>query len=255
MNFILRLARYAGYGNPVATRVILYSEKSLFNTKLSSHVALPMTFAKKAGSLAVLSICGHHRFVVAAGLVLQVAAWSASSAMAGAAGAPPPEQATPAVGIRTQPTASVPRVAFDNGLLSIRAEDCVLGDVLKAVEAATGVAIDSASSPSERVSVDIGPGKTLDVLASLLNASSYDYYILLGPQQQGNSVSRITLTPRGGGQAPMPNGTSELAMRLQGETKGDLALDPKRLQEVQREQQRQFEQRFGACIAQGCDQS
>jgi hypothetical protein len=80
-------------------------------------------------------------------------------------------------------------------LLGIRAENSTLGDVLKAVQSATGASIDSPGFASERVYVNLGPGEPRDILASLLNGSRYDY-ILLGSQQQPNSVARVMLTVR-----------------------------------------------------------
>jgi len=94
-----------------------------------------------------------------------------------------------------QTAATQPQVTFRDGLLSIRAENSTLGDVLKAVQSATGASIDSPGVASERVYVNLGPGGPRDVLASLLNGSRYDY-ILLGSQQQPNSVARIMLTMR-----------------------------------------------------------
>jgi hypothetical protein len=80
-------------------------------------------------------------------------------------------------------------------LLSIRAENSTLGDVLRAVHDTTGALIESPGVASERVYVSLGPGKPRDVLASLLNGSRFDY-ILLGSSQQPNSVSRVMLTMR-----------------------------------------------------------
>lgn len=70
-----------------------------------------------------------------------------------------------------------------------------MGDILKAVQSATGASIDSPGFASERVYVNLGPGEPRDILASLLNGSRYDY-ILLGSQQQPNSVARVMLTVR-----------------------------------------------------------
>ncbi len=70
-----------------------------------------------------------------------------------------------------------------------------MGDVLKAVQNATGASVDSPGFASERVYVNLGPGRPRDVLASLLNGSSYDY-ILLGSQRQPTSIARVMLTVR-----------------------------------------------------------
>jgi hypothetical protein len=70
-----------------------------------------------------------------------------------------------------------------------------LGDVLKAVQSATGASVDSPGFASERVYVELGPGEPRDILAALLNGSRYDY-IMIGSPQQPNSVARIMLTVR-----------------------------------------------------------
>ena len=94
-----------------------------------------------------------------------------------------------------QTAATQPQVTFRDGLLSIRAENSTLGDVLRAVQNATGASIESPGFASERVYVNLGPGGPRDILASLLNGSHYDY-ILLGSQQQPSSVVRVMLTMR-----------------------------------------------------------
>ena len=67
--------------------------------------------------------------------------------------------------------------------------------MLKAVQSATGASVDSPGFASERVYVKLGPGEPRDILASLLNGSRYDY-IMIGSQQQPNSVARVMLTMR-----------------------------------------------------------
>jgi hypothetical protein len=94
-----------------------------------------------------------------------------------------------------QTAATQPQVTFRDGLLSIRAENSTLGDVLRAVQNATGAVIESPGFASERVYVNLGPGGPRDILATLLNGSHYDY-ILLGSQQQPGSVVRVMLTMR-----------------------------------------------------------
>jgi len=143
---------------------------------------------------------------------------------------------------------------FDKGLLEIRADNCDWADLLRAVEKATGAVIDSPVISSEPVSIDLGPGQPLEVLTSLLNRSSYDYYIVVGAEPQ--SVSRITLTMRSAG--PRPASSSNAIQRALLEPtpeQGKASLDAQKLQDVQREQQLQFERQFQACIVQGCDQS
>jgi len=122
-----------------------------------------------------------------------------------APGQPPASQrliSTPA-----ETPATPPQVTFRDGLLSIRAENSTLGDVLRAVQSATGATIESPGLTSERVYVKLGPGEPRDVLASLLNGSHYDY-ILLGSRQQPNAVARVILTTRNTSAQPAANTTA-----------------------------------------------
>lgn len=110
----------------------------------------------------------------------------------------PPAQPVPA---RTVPPApatlmnSAPvsaSVTMANGLLTIDAPNSTLSDVLKGVHNATGAEIEGAS-PSERVAVRLGPGDPRQVIAALLQGTSYDY-LILGSQEKPNAVTRVVLT-------------------------------------------------------------
>ena len=116
-----------------------------------------------------------------------------ASAVPSASGQPPASQRS--ISPPAETPATPPQVTFHDGLLSIRAENSTLGDVLRAVQNATGATIESPGLTSERVYVKLGPGEPRDVLASLLNGSHYDY-ILLGSPQQPNGVTRVMLTTR-----------------------------------------------------------
>ena len=115
------------------------------------------------------------------------------SAVPPASGQPPASQRS--ISTRAETPATPPQVTYRDGLLSIRAENSTLGDVLRAVQSATGATFESPGLTSERVYVKLGPGEPRDVLASLLNGSHYDY-ILLGSRQQPNAVARVILTTR-----------------------------------------------------------
>ena len=112
---------------------------------------------------------------------------------------PPSLPAAPAsaAGPQTAAPAQVrpPEVTLRGGLLTIKAENSTLGDVLKAVQQVTGASIENPGDPSERVYFQGGPAAPRDVLASLLNGSRYDY-ILLGSPQQPGALTRIILTMR-----------------------------------------------------------
>lgn len=86
-----------------------------------------------------------------------------------------------------------PRVAYNNGLMSIVAENSTLADVLSAVRQKTGASIEApASAASERVVISIGPAPANAVLTALLNGSRFDY-IILGSQQVSGAPQRLIL--------------------------------------------------------------
>src|ERR1700676_61260 len=95
-----------------------------------------------------------------------------------------------------------PQVTLQNGLLGIRAENSTMGDVLRAVQRATGASIDFPGSASELVNVNLGPGALRDIAISLLDGSRYDY--ILVASQQPNSIERIVLTMRRDSGRPQP---------------------------------------------------
>jgi hypothetical protein len=125
--------------------------------------------------------------------------------------------ATPAAGMNVpaprfsnpvaQPTPSSPPVAvmqvqapkppltvtFANGQLSIRAEKATLAQVLFEVQRQTRAEIPiPAGAEQEQVAADLGPAPARDVLASLLNGSSYNFIFV------GNDLSleRVILSRR-----------------------------------------------------------
>ena len=93
-------------------------------------------------------------------------------------------------------TAVPPVVTYENGSLTIEAQNSTLSDVLQAVEKHTGAKFDIGSGDtSERVVGKIGPGTARDVLATLLNGSHFNY-VMLSPLGNPSGLSRVLLTPR-----------------------------------------------------------
>jgi hypothetical protein len=88
---------------------------------------------------------------------------------------------------------------MQNGLLSIAAENSMLGEVLNSVRKATGASMDvPPAAQSERVVVHLGPGQPGDVLRQLLAGSKFDY-IIVGTPQDPMALQRVVLTMRNGG--------------------------------------------------------
>ena len=101
----------------------------------------------------------------------------------------------------SQMPAVPPRVSYQNGKLTVVAENSTLGDVLNAVHNATGTQIETTGGPAgERVAAKIGPGSIREVLLAVLQGSRYDY-ILLGSANDPDKIDRMILTPKSAGTA------------------------------------------------------
>jgi hypothetical protein len=91
------------------------------------------------------------------------------------------------------------KVNFQNGLLTISAQNSTLGEILRDVRKLTGATIDipAGSGATERVVAHLGPGAPRDVLAVLLNGSSFNY-VMIGSSTDLTAVSSVILTPKSG---------------------------------------------------------
>jgi hypothetical protein len=84
-------------------------------------------------------------------------------------------------------------VTFENGILRIRAEKATFAQVLSEVQRKTHAEIAiPAGAEQEEVDADLGPAPVLEVLASLLNGTPYNF-ILVGNEL---SIERVILTRR-----------------------------------------------------------
>jgi hypothetical protein len=113
--------------------------------------------------------------------------------------APPPLPAPPPPPPTLEQLPAVPpKVSFRNGMLTIVAENSTLSDILHAVRAQTGAAVEVPSNATERVVTHLGPGVPRDILAALLNGSHFNY-VMLGSPTDANKVDRVILTSKAGG--------------------------------------------------------
>ena len=97
--------------------------------------------------------------------------------------------------------AAAPRITYENGMLAIAAQNATLGEILRNVHQLTGATIDlPPSGANERVVVQLGPGAPRDVLAALLNGTSFNY-VMMGSASDPRSVATVTLSSRPGGPA------------------------------------------------------
>jgi len=94
---------------------------------------------------------------------------------------------------------SRPLVTFDDGQLTINANNASLTDILYALRASTGADIDiPVNASSERVTAQLGPGAPRKVLADLLGWSSFDY-IIRASDDDPLVVQSVTLLERAKG--------------------------------------------------------
>jgi len=123
---------------------------------------------------------------------------------------PRPEQMTPVA----------PLVTYQNGQLSIQAQNSTLSSILSAVRTSTGARVEMpADTANDRAAAQLGPGNPRDVLASLLQGSRFDY-IVIGSPSDPDALSEIILTPHAGGgsgapgneAANQPSGSRQLVM-------------------------------------------
>jgi hypothetical protein len=91
------------------------------------------------------------------------------------------------------------KVGFQNGLLTISAQNSTLGEILRDVRKLTGATIDipAGSGATERVVAHLGPGAPRDVLAVLLNGSSFNY-VMIGSNADPTAVASVILTSKSG---------------------------------------------------------
>lgn len=93
--------------------------------------------------------------------------------------------------------ASPAKVSYQDGLLSISAENSTLGEILRDVRKITGATIEipQGSGASERVVTRLGPGAPRDVLSGLLNGSPFNY-VILGTDSDPTAISSLILTAK-----------------------------------------------------------
>ncbi|HKM86145.1 MAG TPA: hypothetical protein VJW96_08050 [Terriglobales bacterium] len=87
------------------------------------------------------------------------------------------------------------KVTFQGGLLTISAQNSTLGEILRDVRKLTGASIDippGSNGANERVVTHLGPGAPRDVLAVLLNGSSFNY-VMIGSSSDPTAVSSVVL--------------------------------------------------------------
>ena len=89
------------------------------------------------------------------------------------------------------------KVTFQDGLLTISAQNSNLGEILRDVRRLTGASIEipAGTGVNERVVTHLGPGAPRDVLAGLLNGSSFNY-VMMGSSSDPAAVASVILTAK-----------------------------------------------------------
>jgi hypothetical protein len=91
--------------------------------------------------------------------------------------------------------AAAPKVTYQNGLLTIVAQNSTLADILREVHKLTGASTDVPPNATERVVARLGPGEPRDVLASLLNGTAFNY-VMAGSASNPTGVASLVLTQK-----------------------------------------------------------
>jgi hypothetical protein len=144
--------------------------------------------------------------------------------------APPPAPPPPPPTLEQMP-ALPPQVRYSRGQLTIVAENSTLADILRAVRAQTGAAVEVPPNATERVVAHLGPGPARDVLAALLNGTHFNY-VMLGSPAHPDSVERLILTSKSGGvlevapAAPAAQSNNQLQVDEQGTQGVDISEQP-----------------------------
>lgn len=120
---------------------------------------------------------------------------------------PPPPQPTVAPSLFEQPPAPATVTAAKN-LLTVKAENSSLTQILHQVSSATGMRLDGLGG-DERVFGNFGPGAPRDVLTTLLNGTSYNV-VMVGDLPNG-APRELVLSSRAAGDASQPSANANPA--------------------------------------------
>jgi hypothetical protein len=107
-----------------------------------------------------------------------------------------PAQEEPRAAATEQVETKPPQVTYQDGGLTIIAENASLSEVLAAVREAMGADIDlPAGAAGQRIWVRLGPGPARTVLRDLLDGTEYNY-IIQASEQDSDGIRSVLLTVR-----------------------------------------------------------
>ena len=106
-----------------------------------------------------------------------------------------------------------PKVTYQDGQLTIIAENSLLSDILSALHMAMGAEIDlPPSASSERIWVRLGPGPARKVVSELLSGTDLNF-VIQGSMTDADGIQSVMLTPHSEGGPGNPGTSSQLQER------------------------------------------
>lgn len=125
-------------------------------------------------------------------------------------------------------------VEFQNGMLSIHANNASLSEVLFQIQKKTGAEMAiPAGTEQERVAADFGPGTPSDVLSQLLNGSGLNF-VVVGSESDPNALRSVLLSPKGPDlPVPVQNYSAPVAQNVNMEAPDSSALPGPEVQQQQ----------------------
>lgn len=119
---------------------------------------------------------------------------------------PPP---SPTVAV--QPTVKPPQIRYEDGELTIIAENSSLSEVMKALRASLGADIDLPGDiVDQHIWVRLGPGPARRVLRDLLDGTEFNY-VIQASESDPDGIRSVLLTPRSKSAGPETAGQPEKA--------------------------------------------
>jgi len=116
---------------------------------------------------------------------------------------------TPPPAAAEKTAAHSPKVTYQDGQLTIIAENSLLSDILSALHAAMGAAINlPASASSERIWVRLGPGPARKVVSDLLSDTDLNF-VIQGSTTDVDGIQSVLLTPHSEGSPGISSGPQE----------------------------------------------
>jgi hypothetical protein len=114
-----------------------------------------------------------------------------------------PQTAPPSPAVAGQPTVKRPLVTYEDGELTIVAENASLSEVMKALRASLGADIDLPANSDQHIWVRLGPGPARKVLRDLLDSTEFNY-VIQASESDPDGIRSVLLTPKSSGAETAP---------------------------------------------------